>query len=62
MMPFENYRKLKRTLKWRARIAGIPMGLAGVMFSSYLNVQLNPSMLAATQEEVQPVLYVGVTV
>ena len=62
MMPFQDYRKLKRTLKWRTRIAGIPMGLAGIMFSSYLNVQLNPSMLAATPEEVQPVLYVGVTI
>ena len=51
MMLFEDYRKLKKSLKWRARLAGIPMGFAGVVFSSFINIQLNPTMLTATTEE-----------
>ena len=57
MMKFEEYRKLKKALKWNARIAAIPAGLVAVAISSAANVHFNPTMFeAATPEEIQPIL------
>ena len=56
MMPFEEYRKLKKALKMRARIAGLPTAVVGVMASSFVNVHFNPRMFEMTPEEVQPIL------
>jgi len=58
MMPFEKYRKLKKALKWRARIAGIPMAFLGIAASSYVNVRINPDMFVMSPEEIKPILYV----
>lgn len=56
MMPFEEYRKLKKALKMRARIAGLPTAVVGVMASSFVNIHFNPRMFEMTPEEVQPIL------
>ena len=56
MMPFEEYRKLRKALKWRARIAGIPMGLLGIAASSFVNVHFNPRMFEMSPEEIKPIL------
>ncbi len=57
MMPFEEYRKLKKTLKIRARISGLPMALVSILASSAINVHLNPNLLAPLPEdEIQLVL------
>lgn len=55
-MPFADYRKLKKTVKMRTRLAGIPMGFAGIGISSAISIQLNPRMFEMTPEEVQPIL------
>ena len=55
-MNFEEYRKLRKTLKMRARLAGIPLAFVGMGMSSFVNVQLNPGMFEMQPEEVQPIL------
>ena len=53
MMPFEEYRKLKKRLKNRARLAGIPMALFGTTVSSAINIHFNPQMLDFQNPEVE---------
>lgn len=55
-IPFTEYRKLKKSLKMRSRVAGIPMGFVGISISSAVNIQLNPRMFEMTPEEIQPIL------
>ena len=55
-LAFEEYRKLRKSLKMRGRLAGIPMGFLGMGISSFVNVQFNPNMFNMTPEEVQPIL------
>ena len=62
MLPFEEYKKLKKALKLRARLSGLPMGLVGIAVSSFVNVHFNPRMFDATPEEIQPILCVQNTV
>ena len=56
MMPFPEYRKLRKSLKWQTRICGIPFALAGMAVSATINVYLNPGMFEMTPEEVTPIL------
>lgn len=56
MMPFQQYRKLKQSLKVKARLTGIPAGLLGMATSSAINISLNPRMFEMTPEEVKPIL------
>lgn len=55
-IPFAEYRKLKKSLKMRSRVAGIPMGFIGICISSAVNIQLNPRMFEMTPEEIHPIL------
>ena len=52
-MPFEQYRKLRRQLKFRARVAGVPAALVGVGLSSAVNVHFHPQMLEFQNPEVE---------
>ena len=56
MMPFEEYRKLKKTLKQRARIWGVPFAFAGMTISSAINVMVFPNVFEMTPEDIQPIL------
>lgn len=58
MMDFEEYRKLKRALKWNARVAGIPMGFIAVGISSLTNLHFMPNAFDTSipPEEIQPIL------
>ena len=53
---FEEYRKLRKALKLRARIAGVPLAFISMGISSLVNVYLNPRMFEMTPEEVKPIL------
>ena len=53
MMPFEEYRKLRRRLKFRSRLAGIPAAVVGVTLSSAVNVHFHPQMLEFQNPEVE---------
>ena len=56
IMTFEKYRKLKKALRVRSRVSGVPMALVGASISSYINVYFNPRMFEMTPEEIQPIL------
>ena len=56
MMPFEDYRKLKKTMKFRARIWGVPFAFAGMSISSTVNVMLFPNILEMAADDIQPIL------
>lgn len=53
MMHFEEYRKLRKRLKIRARLAGVPMALVGTSLSSAINIHFNPQMLEFQNPEVE---------
>lgn len=53
MMPFEEYRKLRKRLKIRARLAGVPMALVGTSLSSAISIHFNPQMLEFQNPEVE---------
>lgn len=55
-MTFEEYRKLRKSLRTKGRISGIPMAFIGMAASSAVNMQLNPQMFDMTPEEIQPIL------
>ena len=55
-LTFEEYRKLRKSLKFRGRVAGLPMAFVGMAISSFVCVQYNPNMFNMTPEEVQPIL------
>ena len=56
-LTFEEYRKLRKSLKTRARVAGLPMAFFGMGISSFINVHyITPNMFELTPEEVQPIL------
>ena len=56
-MTFEEYRKLRRSLKTRSRVAGLPMAFFGMGISSFVNVHyVTPNMFDMTPEEIQPIL------
>jgi len=55
-MPFEDYRKLKKSQKMKARVWGVPFALSGMMASSIVNVMITPNMFEMTPEEIQPIL------
>ena len=56
MMPFEEYRKLKKTVKYRARIWGVPFAFAGMSISSAINVMIFPNLFEMAPEDIQPIL------
>ena len=56
MMPFEEYRKLRKSLKWQTRICGVPFAIAGMAISAALNVYFNPGMFEMAPEDVVPIL------
>ena len=53
MMPFVDYRKLRRRLKLRSRLAGLPMALTGVALSSAVNIHFQPQMLEFQSPDVE---------
>ena len=56
-MSFEEYRKLRKALKLRGRIAGIPLGMLAITVTSSISVNLMPDMFNPQPEvEIQPIL------
>lgn len=60
-LSFEDYRKLRKALKTRARVAGVPLAFIGMGISSFVNVHLNPRMFETPPEEIQLILLVKCT-
>ena len=56
-MSFEEYRKLRKALKWRGRVAGVPLGFMAMATSSAINLHFNPNMFNPQSEaEIQLIL------
>jgi len=55
-MPFEEYRKLKKRIKYRARMWGIPFAFAGMTISSTINVIFFPNIFDMAPEDIKPIL------
>ena len=56
-MTFEEYRKLRKSLRTRGRVASLPMAFFGMGISSFVNVHyITPNMFDMTPEEIQPIL------
>ena len=53
MMRFDEYRKLRRRLKTRSRLAGIPMAFVGITLSSAINVHFHPQMIEFQNPDVE---------
>lgn len=56
MMPFEEYRKLKKSMKYRGRIWGVPFAFTGMSISSAINVMVFPNIFEMAPEDIQPIL------
>ena len=55
-MTFEEYKKLKKRLKWTARVAGIPGFAVFSGISAAINVHYHPDIMNLEAAEVQPIL------
>lgn len=55
-LTFEEYQKLRRKLRTRQRIAGLPVGAVALLTSSAVSAYLNPNMFDATPEQIQPIM------
>jgi len=55
-LSFEDYQKLKRKVKSRQRIAGLPIAAVALMTSSAVSAYLNPNMFDAPPDQIQPIM------
>lgn len=55
-MTFEEYRKTRKSLKVKARVAAVPVAFSGIAVSSAIHLHFNPRLFEMTPEEVQPIL------
>lgn len=55
-MNFSEYQKLKRSLRTRQRVAGVPFALSGIGISSVTSAYMFPDMFDATPDNVQLIM------
>ena len=55
MMPFEEYKKIKKRLKWSSRLAGLPGFMVGSGISAAVNVHYFPQIMDFESPDVQPI-------
>lgn len=55
-LSFEEYQKLKRKIRSRQRIAGLPIAAVALMTSSAVSAYLNPNMFDAPPDQIQPIM------
>jgi len=55
-LSFPEYQKLKRSLRTRQRVAGVPFALSGIGISSVTSAYMFPDMFDATPDNVQLIL------
>ena len=66
-LSFDEYQKLKRSLRTKQRVAGVPFGFAAISGCSMIMAYLKPDMFDATPESVQlvmgldPIVFTGLT-
>ncbi|EDO40484.1 predicted protein [Nematostella vectensis] len=53
---FEEFQKLKRKVRARQRVAGLPVAAVALMTSSAVSAYLNPNMFDAPPDQIQPIL------
>lgn len=55
-LSFEGYQKLKRKIRSRQRIAGLPVAAVALLTSSAVSAYLNPNMFDAPPDQIQPIM------
>lgn len=55
-MSFEEFQKLRRKLRTRQRLAGLPIGMTALLTSSVVSAYMFPNMFDATPEQIEPIL------
>ena len=55
-LSFEEFQKLRRKLRTRQRLAGLPVGMTALLTSSVVSAYMFPNMFDATPEQVEPIL------
>lgn len=55
-LTFEEFQKLKRKIRSRQRIAGLPIAAVALMTSSAVSAYLNPNMFDAPPDQIQPIM------
>jgi import inner membrane translocase subunit TIM23 len=55
-LSFAEYQKLKRKIRSRQRIAGLPIAAVALMTSSAVSAYLNPNMFDAPPDQIQPIM------
>lgn len=55
-MSFEEFQKLRRKLRTRQRLAGLPIGMTALLTSSVVSAYMLPNMFDATPEQIEPIL------
>ena len=55
-LSFDEYQKLRKQLRTRQRLAGLPIGFSALFTSSFTSAYMFPNMFDATPEQIQPIL------
>ena len=55
-MSFEEFQKLRKKLRTRQRLAGLPIGVTALLTSSVVSAYMFPNMFDATPEQIEPIL------
>lgn len=55
-LSFEEFQKLRRKLRTRQRLAGLPIGMTALLTSSVVSAYMFPNMFDATPEQIEPIL------
>lgn len=55
-LSFAEYQKLKRKIRSRQRIAGLPIAAVALVTSSAVSAYLNPNMFDAPPDQIQPIM------
>lgn len=55
-LSFEEFQKLRRKLRTRQRLAGLPIGMTALLTSSVVSAYMFPNMFDATPEQIEMIL------
>ena len=57
-LSFEEFQQLRRKLRTKQKLAGLPIGVTFLLASSTITAYMFPNIFDATLEQIEPILYV----
>lgn len=57
-LSFEEFQQLRRKLRTKQKLAGLPIGVTFLLASSTITAYMFPNIFDATPEQIEPILYV----